>query len=65
MWKKAFFLVGISLEPLLGLYLAVTFGQKLDGHFNTGSTITLILVFLFLLLWFYQLIRFLKQIINK
>ncbi len=65
MWKKAFFVVGISLEPLILLYLAVVVGQKADRHFNTGSNITLTLVFLFLLLWFYQLIKFLKQLIKK
>ena len=55
MWKKAFLLVGISFEALFLIWFSVYIGQKADRHFHTNMGITLALVILALLIWFYQL----------
>ena len=61
MWKKAFFLVGMSFEALFLIWFSVYVGQKLDTHFNTNMGFTFAFIILSLLIWFYQLIKLFKS----
>ena len=55
--KRAALLVGLGFEAALLLWLAVWVGERLSSRF--GSMLTLILIVLVLLLWFYQMLRLL------
>lgn len=59
--KKAFILVALSFEAALLLWLAVLMGQKLDSQWDSRNAITVTLIILVLIIWFYQLIYFLQK----
>lgn len=60
MRKKAFLVIGMGFEAAILLWVFIYIGQKGDLHFNTGGWITVVLVVLILMIWFYQLIRLFK-----
>ncbi len=61
MKKKAFLLMGMGLEVGILVWLFVHIGQKWDRELNTDGWITAGLGVLALLLWFFHLIRILKN----
>ena len=57
MKRKAFLIVGMGFEAVVLLWFFIYVGQKGDLYFDTGGGITIFLVVLVLVIWFYQLIR--------
>ena len=59
--KKSFFLIGLSFEAAILIWLAVYLGGKWDDATGGGVKFTFSLIILSLIIWFYRLIRILRM----
>lgn len=58
-------LTGVGLQMGITIYLGAYFGKKLDAHFQTSKTFTLILTLVALVISLYSIIQQLKKINEK
>jgi membrane protein DedA with SNARE-associated domain len=58
-------LTGVAFQMGITIYLGAYFGKKLDAHFNTSKTYTLILTLLALLISLWSVLVQLKKINDK
>jgi len=58
-------LTGVGLQMGITIYLGAYFGKKLDAHFQTSKTYTLILTLVALVISLYSIIQQLKKINEK
>ncbi|SNR40069.1 Putative F0F1-ATPase subunit Ca2+/Mg2+ transporter [Lutibacter agarilyticus] len=58
-------LTGIAFQMGITIYLGAYFGKKLDAHFETTKTYTLILTLLSLLIALWSVLAQLKKINDK
>ena len=58
-------LTGIAFQMGITIYLGAYFGKKLDVHFNSNKTYTLILTLLALLISLWSVLAQLKKINDK
>lgn len=58
-------LTGIAFQMGITIYLGAYFGKKLDAHFETTKTFTLILTLLALLISLWSVLAQLKKINDK
>lgn len=58
-------LTGVAFQMGITIYLGAYFGKKLDGHFNSNKTYTLILTLLALLISLWSVLAQLKKINDK
>jgi membrane protein DedA with SNARE-associated domain len=58
-------LTGVAFQMGITIYLGAFFGKKLDTHFNTNKTFTLILTLLALVISLWSVLAQLKNINNK
>lgn len=58
-------LTGIAFQMGITIYLGAYFGKKLDAHFETTKTFTLILTLLSLLISLWSVLAQLKKINDK
>ena len=63
--KNALILTGVAFQMGITIYLGAYFGKKLDAHFNTSKTYTLILTLLALLISLWSVLVQLKKINDK
>jgi len=58
-------LTGVAFQMGITIYLGAYFGKKLDIHFNTNKTFTLILTLFALVVSLWSVLTQLKNINNK
>ena len=58
-------LTGVGLQMGITIYFGAYFGKKLDAHFQTSKTFTLILTLVALVISLYSIIQQLKKINEK
>lgn len=58
-------LTGVAFQMGITIYLGAYFGKKLDAHFNSNKTYTLILTLLALLISLWSVLAQLKKINDK
>lgn len=58
-------LTGVAFQMGITIYLGAYFGKKLDAHFETAKTYTLILTLLSLLIALWSVLAQLKKINDK
>lgn len=58
-------LTGVAFQMGITIYLGAFFGKKLDIHFNSNKTFTLILTLLALLISLWSVLSQLKRINDK
>ena len=63
--NKFLALTGVGLQMGITIYLGAYFGKKLDTHFQTDKTYTLILTLLALLISIWSVLAQLKRINDK
>ena len=62
---KYFALTGVAFQMGITIYLGAFFGKKLDAHFDSNKTYTLILTLLALVISIWSVLSQLKRINNK
>ncbi|MFD1292937.1 AtpZ/AtpI family protein [Lutibacter holmesii] len=58
-------LTGVAFQMGITIYLGAYFGKKLDAHFETNKTFTLILTLLSLVIAMWSILAQLKKINDK
>jgi len=64
-YRKYLQLSGVGIQMGITIYLSAFFGKKIDAHYQTGKTFTLVLVMLALVASMWSLIAQLKKINDR